>query len=30
MNFENMLRYCALLEQHNDRAWFHEKENYKL
>ena len=30
MNFGNMLRYCALLEQHNDRAWFHEKENYKL
>lgn len=30
MNFENMLRYCALLEQHNDRAWFHDKDNYRL
>ena len=24
MDFERMLRYCALLEQHNDRPWFHE------
>ena len=25
-----MLRYCALLEQNNDRAWFHEKANHAL
>ena len=25
-----MLRYCALLEQHNDRAWFHDKDNHAL
>lgn len=30
MDFERMLRYCALLEQHNDRSWFHATENYQL
>lgn len=30
MNFDRMLRYCAALELHNERAWFHEPENYKL
>ena len=25
-----MLRYCSLLEQHNDRSWFHEKDNHTL
>ncbi len=24
MDFERMLQYCAALELHNDRAWFHE------
>lgn len=24
MDFDRMLRYCAALEQHNDRGWFHE------
>lgn len=24
MDFDRMLRYCAALEIHNDRAWFHE------
>jgi len=30
MDFERMLRYCRLLEQNNDRNWFHEPENHKL
>ena len=30
MDFERMLRYCALLEQNNNRTWFHEPENHKL
>ena len=30
MTFERMLRYCALLEQHNERSWFHAVENYQL
>lgn len=25
-----MLRYCALLELNNNRAWFHDAQNYKL
>ena len=28
MDFDRMLRYCALLEANNDRKWFHE--NHKL
>ncbi|MBR1659848.1 MAG: DUF2461 domain-containing protein [Oscillospiraceae bacterium] len=28
MEFDRMLRYCALLEQNNNRGWFHE--NHKL
>ena len=24
MDFDRMLRYCAALEQHNERVWFHE------
>ena len=28
MDFDRMLRYCALLEKNNDRAWFHA--NHKL
>ena len=28
MDFERMLRYCALLELNNNRSWFHE--NHKL
>ena len=30
MDFDRMLRYCAALELHNDRAWFHAPENYAL
>lgn len=30
MDFDRMLRYCSLLEQNNDRTWFHEPENHKL
>ena len=30
MDFERMLRYCTLLEQNNQRTWFHEPENYQL
>ena len=25
-----MLRYCTLLEQNNNRVWFHEKDNHAL
>ena len=30
MDFDRMLRYCAALELHNDRPWFHAPENYAL
>ena len=30
MDFDRMLRYCALLELHNDRAWFHDADNHAL
>ena len=30
MDFDRMLRYCELLERHNDRAWFHEPDNHAL
>lgn len=30
MDFERMLRYCALLEQNNTRSWFHDPENHRL
>ena len=30
MDFDRMLRYCAALELHNDRAWFHAPDNYAL
>ena len=30
MDFERMLRYCTLLEQNNNRTWFHEPENHAL
>jgi len=30
MDLARMLRYCSLLEQHNDRSWFHEKSNHEL
>lgn len=30
MDFERMLRYCALLERNNNRTWFHEPENHRL
>lgn len=30
MDFDRMLRYCSLLEQNNNRTWFHEPENHKL
>lgn len=30
MDFDLMLRYCTLLEQNNDRSWFHAPENYRL
>jgi len=30
MELERMLRYCALLEQNNNRTWFHDKENHAL
>jgi len=30
MDFERMLRYCADLELHNERQWFHAPENYAL
>ena len=30
MDFERMLRYCELLEQNNDRGWFHQPENHRL
>ena len=30
MDFERMLRYCTLLEQNNNRTWFHEEANHKL
>ena len=30
MDFDRMLRYCAALEAHNDRAWFHDEANHAL
>lgn len=30
MDFDRMLRYCTLLEQNNNRTWFHEPENHKM
>ena len=30
MDFERMLRYCSLLEQNNNRTWFHDSDNYQL
>ena len=30
MDFERMLRYCELLEQNNNRGWFHQPENHRL
>ncbi len=30
MEFDRMLRYCALLERNNDRAWFHDPENHAM
>ncbi len=30
MDFDRMLRYCAALEVHNERAWFHDGENHRL
>ncbi len=28
MDFDNMLSYCRQLALHNDREWFHKKENH--
>ncbi len=28
MDFECMLRYCALLERNNNRTWFHDRANH--
>ena len=28
MDFERMLRYCALLERNNNRTWFHDRANH--
>lgn len=30
MDFDRMLRYCALLERNNDRAWFHDRDNHAM
>ena len=30
MDFDRMLRYCTLLEQNNNRVWFHKKDNHAL
>ena len=30
MDFDRMLRYCALLERNNNRTWFHDRDNHAL
>jgi len=30
MEFDQMLRYCELLERNNNRTWFHDRENHKF